>query len=301
MKKIKGLIVAPFTGMNPDGSIHPETIQRQVKLYKENGVSGAFICGTTGESSALTFSEKVALYKAWAQYQDDEFVLIAFVGGASVDECKELAALAEELKYTGIAFTAPYYFKPKNVESLAECCKQVAAAAPNTDFYYYHIPSFTGANFPMFELLSLMAANIPNLGGIKYTYENMMDYQQCLYFKDKKYNIMWGRDEMFLEALAIGATAAVGSTYNYSSKIYLAIQDAFQQGNHALAADLQYKAVEFITLLNKFGQGTGKAMMLTIGIDLGKHRLPVINLSDTQIAELKQDLNKMGFFDFASK
>jgi N-acetylneuraminate lyase len=218
-----------------------------------------------------------------------------------VDECKELASLAEELKYTGIAFTAPYYFKPKSVEALAECCKQVAAAAPSTDFYYYHIPSFTGANFPMIDLLTRMDADIPNLGGIKYTYENMMDYQQCLYFKEKKYNIMWGRDEMYLEALSIGAVAAVGSTYNYSSKIYLAIQEAFQNGDLSRAADLQYKAVEFITLLNKFGQGTGKAMMQSIGLDLGKHRLPVNNLTNNQITDLKQDLNTMGFFEYASK
>lgn len=287
--------------MHSDGTINPATIQKQVKLYKDNGIKGAFICGTTGESSSLTFAEKVILYKEWAKYQDDQFSMIAFVGGASVNECMELAALAEDLHYSGIAFTAPYYFKPKNLESLAECCKQVASAAPNTDFYYYHIPAFTGVNFPMIDLLSRMDEEIPNLGGIKYTYENMMDYQQCLYFKDKKYNIMWGRDEMFLEALALGAVAAVGSTYNYSSKVYLAIQDAFQKGEHQKAADLQYKAVEFISLLNKYGQGTGKAMMSAIGLELGKHRLPILNLTESQLQGLNEDLMSMEFFEYASK
>lgn len=301
MKKIQGLIVAPFTGMLPDGSINLTCIKDQVKLYKNNGVSGAFICGTTGESSALTYAEKVSLYREWAKYQDESFTLIAFVGGASVHECMELAKLAQELGYSGISFTAPYYFKPKSVAALAECCRQVASAAPETDFYYYHIPSFTGVDFPMIQLLTLMDETIPNLAGIKYTFENMMDYQQCLYFKNKKYNIMWGRDEMYLEALALGAVAAVGSTYNYSSRIYLEIQQAFVSGDHKKAADLQYKAIEFISLLNKFGQGTGKAMMKQIGLDLGKHRLPVINLTEAQNAELAGDLKALGFDQYASR
>lgn len=301
MKKISGLIAAPFTGMNADGSVNLNTVKKQADLYKRNGVKGVFICGTTGESSALTLEEKKSLYKEWAKYQDPQFSVIAFLGGTCLDECMELARLAEEYGMDGIAMTAPFYFKPANVDALNECCKLVASAAPNTDFYYYHIPSFTGVNFPMYDLLCKMDASIPNLAGIKYTYENMMDYQLCLNYKDKKYNIMWGRDEMLLEALSIGATAAVGSTYNYSSRIYVAIQDAFNKKELEKAADLQYKAIQFITLLIKYGSGTGKAMMRAIGMELGNHRLPVINLSVENYNNLLSDLKLLGFDEFASR
>lgn len=301
MKKIQGLIVAPFTGMAADGSIRPETVHAQAELFKRNGVKGAFVCGTTGESSALTLAEKEILLAAWAPHQSQEFDLIAFVGGTSVQESMHLAARAESLGYTGVAYTAPYYIRPKSIQALKACCKQVAAAAPLADFYYYHIPCFTGVDFPMIDLLQAMDADIPNLGGIKYTHENMMDYQLCLNFKNKKYNIMWGRDEMFLEALALGAVSAVGSTYNYSSNLYNAIQKAFASGNHALAADLQYKAVEFITLLGKYGQSTGKAIMKQMGMNLGTHRLPALPLSEAQEIALKQDMDQMDFFAFSSK
>ena len=301
MKKINGLVTAPFTGMNPDHSINLPIIKDQAALYQRNGVKGAFICGTTGESSSLTLEEKKILFKAWAPYQNRDFAIIAFVGGTCIEECRELAAYAEALGLFGIAFTAPYYFKPTNVDALCACCKAVAEAAPNTDFFYYNIPFFTGVNVPMIDLLKKMDEQIPNLSGIKFTYENMMDFQLCLNFKNKKYNIMWGRDEMFLEALAIGATSAVGSTYNYSSKIYLEIREAFERNEHVKAADLQYKAIQFITLLNKYGGGTGKAMMKAIGLDLGTNRLPIIPITDAQYNALIKDLNEMDFFDYASK
>jgi len=36
-----------------------------------------------------------------------------------------------------------------------------------------------------------------------------------------KYDMLYGRDEMLLSALVIGAKGAVGSTYNYMGKPYV--------------------------------------------------------------------------------
>lgn len=298
MKEIKGMIVAPFTGFTADGELNLSIVDLQQRVYKKNGVTGVFVAGTTGEGSSLTMEEKKALYREWAKYKEDNFALIAFVGGTSVKECRELAVYAQECGMDAVAMTAPYYQKAANVKALAKTLAEVASAAPGMPFFYYHIPVLTHVGFAMYDLLQEMDAMIPNLAGIKYTFENMMDYQLCLDYKDRKYTIMWGRDEMLLEALAIGADTFVGSTYGYNAPVYNAIIEAFKAGDMKKAAALQHKACIYITFLNKYGNGCGKAFMKAIGVDLGPCRGPLSTLTDEQYASLLADLAQTDFDDY---
>ena len=115
MKQIKGMIVAPFTGFDSEGNLDLGKVALQQKFYKDNGITGCFVSGTTGEGSALTFDEKVALYKEWAKYSEENFALIGFVGGTSVRECRQLAIEARKAGLDAVSMTAPYYQKAANV------------------------------------------------------------------------------------------------------------------------------------------------------------------------------------------
>lgn len=298
MNRIKGLIVAPFTGFTADGELDLPKVKVQADFYKKNGIAGAFIAGTTGEGSSLTMNEKKALYKEWAANRPEDFSLIGFAGGTSVKECRELAAYAQACGLDAIAMTAPYYQKAANVEVLAQTCAAVASAVPRLPFFFYHIPCLTHVEFPIYDLLREMDAIIPNLAGVKYTFENMMDYQLCLNFKDRKYTIMWGRDEMILESLSLGADTFVGSTYGYNAPVYNKIREAFASGDIKKAAELQHKACEYITFLDKYGNGCGKAFMKVVGVDLGPCRLPLSTLTEEQYASLIDDLSKTDFNEY---
>ena len=301
MKRIKGMIVAPFTGFTDDGEVDLSKVRLQKKFYKDNGIAGAFICGTTGEGSSLTMSERKLLFEEWAKYKEDDFTLIAFLGGTSCKECRELAFHARECGLDAVAVTSPYYQKPSDTSALCAFCAEVASAVPELPLYYYHIPCLTGVGFSMYELLQKMDAAIPNLGGIKFTFENMMDYQLCLNFKDRKYDILWGRDEMLLPALAIGAQAYVGSTYGYHAPVYNEIVRLFNEGRIPEAAELQLTANRFIELLGKYGNGCGKAFMKAAGLDLGPCRAPLHTLSDTEYASLLEDLSRLPFEKYRNR
>lgn len=295
MKRITGMIVAPFTGFDENGEVDLSKVVLQQEFYKNNGMSGAFICGTTGEGSALSMAEKKALFKEWAKYRDEKFSVIAFLGGTSLKECTELALYAEECGLDAVAVTAPYYQKPADVDDLCGFCRQVALSVPSMPFYYYHIPCLNGVFFSMYDLLRKMDGTIPNLAGIKYTYEDMMDYQLCLNFKERKYDIMWGRDEMLLPALSIGAQAYVGSTYGYHAPVYNEMVRLFGEGRIPEAAELQLAANRLIELLGKYGNGCGKAFMKAAGLDLGPCRPPLHTLDDAAYASLLKDLSDLSF------
>ena len=303
MEQFHGLIAAPFTPMHQNGELNLSLIPVYYQFLKRNGVKGAFINGSTGEGVSMTAKEKMKVTEAWAAAtkQDKDFKVMALLGGTSIADCKELAMHARQSGIYAVSFTAPFYFKPPSVKELAECCIEIANTVPDMPFYYYHIPVLTGVGYPMISLLKEVDGKLQNFAGIKYTHEDFMDFLSCLQFQNNKYDMLWGRDENMLPSLAVGAKAAVGSTFNYAAPLYYQIMDAFEKGDLKTAQALQQKSIDMIALLGKYGGiATGKAYMKLVGMDCGKFRLPVKNMSDAAFENFKADTEAIGFSGFCS-
>lgn len=300
--KLTGLIAAPFTAMNAEGGLNLAMIGNQAKLLVENNVNGAFVCGTTGEGMSLSLDERLQVAEQWMAVAPRTLQVIVHVGHHTVADSRTLAAHAEKIKAQAFATIAPTFFRVTNLEQLVEYCVQVAAGAPRLPFYYYHMPAMTGANLPMFDFLKLASSRIPNLAGIKFTHENLMDYSRCLDFEEGRFNILFGRDEILLAALAMGATGAVGSTYNYMAPIYHRVIEAFNGGDLETARKFQAQAIQIITVMNRRGGlAAGKAMMKMIGFDCGPVRAPLQNLSAEALESLTRELKAVGFPLIASE
>ena len=301
---LHGLIAAPFTPMHEDGSLNTALIPTYYQMLKINGVTGAFICGSTGEGVSMTTAEKMQVADAWASCTkyDTDFKLMTLVGGTSIADCKELARHAKDIGLYAVSFTAPFYFKPSDVEQLAECCKAIADEVPGMPFYYYHIPVLTGVDFPMFDLLKAVDDYVPNFAGIKYTHEDFMDFLSCLNFRNGKYDMLWGRDENMLAALSVGAKGAVGSTFNYAAPLYAQLISAFDLGDLETARSKQQQSIDMIRLLGKYGGiATGKAYMKLIGLNCGEFRLPVKNMTAEQFTIFSEDVEQINFYSFCSR
>lgn len=301
-KHLEGLIAAPFTPMNADGSVNLKLIPDYYALLKRNKVTGAFINGSTGEGVSQTMEEKKSVCKAWADAtKGTHFPVITLTGGTCIQDAIELAQYAQKVGLYGIALTAPFYFKPADVKQLAQCCIQVGSKAPELPFYYYHIPVLNGSNFPMIALIKELDGKLPNFAGIKYTHEDFMDFSSCLNFGNGKYDLLWGRDENFLSALVLGAKGAVGSTYNYAAPLYNDLIAAFEKNDLKKARALQQKAIDMIELLGKYGGiATGKSFMKVMGLDCGEFRLPVKNMNNEQFEAFTKDVKALGFDHFKS-
>ena len=301
MKHLSGLIAAPHTPFRPDGAVALDVIPLQARLLAHNGVSGAFICGTTGEGASLTSTERRQVAEAWARAKPAGVSLIVHVGHSSLGEACAFARHAQEIGADAIATIAPSFFKPASVTELVAWCAQVAAAASTLPFYYYHMPSMTGVTFPAADFLSAAGDRIPNLAGVKFTHENLMDFGRCTEQRKGKYNLLFGRDEILLPGLALGARGAVGSTYNFAAPLYLRIIEAFDRGDLAAARRDQSRAMEFIGVLERHGGlAAGKSAMKLIGVDCGPVRLPLRALTERDEASLRDGLEQVGFFEYAS-
>lgn len=304
IEKLQGLISAPFTPFDKNGELNLSIIPSYYKFLKLNKVTGAFICGSTGEGVSMSADEKMKVAEAWAACtaNDPAFKVMTLVGGTNLSESIQLAKHAYKIGLYAVSFTSPSYFKPANVQVLAQMCAELASAVPEMPFYYYHIPVLTGGDYAMIDLLAAVDNKVPNFVGIKYTHEDFMDFQSCMAFKHGKYDMLWGRDENMLSALVLGAKGAVGSTFNYAAPLYYNLIDAFESNDLQKARLLQQKAIDMIRLLGKYGGiSVGKAYMKMVDMDCGEFRLPVMNMTADQFAKFKLDVLELGFETFRSR
>ena len=302
VQKLTGLIAAPHTPFHENGSLNLDVVPRQAQWLSQNGVIGAFICGTTGEGSSLTVQERLAVAEQWMISAPPPLKVIVHAGHNALGECRTIAAHAQKIGVHAVAAIAPGYFKPASVNDLVEFCAAIAETAPKLPFYFYHMPAMNGVNFSMIDFLRVAAPRIPTLAGIKFTHEDLMDYRQCVEFADGRYDLLFGRDEILLAALALGAQGAVGSTYNFAAPIYLKAIQAFRKGDLDTARACQSQAVQMIAALSRFGGlAAGKAVMKMHGIDCGPVRLPLKSLDADACRALQRELSQWIAFSDTSK
>ena len=156
----------------------------------------------------------------------------------------------------------------------------------------------TGVNFPMKEFLPMAAERIPTFAGIKFTHEDLMDFGETLTAAGGRFTVMAGRDEILLSFLVLGATQAVGSTYNYAAPIYHRLMAMYAAGNLVEARRWQGVARGLVTLIVKFGgANANKAIMgMATGLECGPVRTPLRNLNAQQTRKLRAELEASGFF-----
>src|SRR5919112_6003431 len=212
MMKIEGLIAAAFTPFHDDGSLNLQLIPALVDKLYADGLKGIFVCGSNGEGPNMTTEERMKVAEAFVNAANRRLMIIAHVGHSSIAESRVLAAHAAQIGADAFSSVAAFYFKPVSVENLADCMAEIASAARDLPFYYYHIPHLTGVGMDMIEFLKYAGLRIKNLAGIKYTATTLQEYQACLNFENGKYDILYGLDELLLPALVIGAKGAIGST-----------------------------------------------------------------------------------------
>ncbi len=297
--RLSGLVTATFTPMLDDGALNLSAVPALVDHLCRWDVAGLYVVGSTGEGVSLSNAERCAAVEAFIAASAGRVPVIVQVGHNSLTDARELAAHAARAGAAAISATPPSYFKPATADLLARCMADIAAAAPSLPFYYYHIPHITGVQTDMLEFLRLAAEHIPTFAGVKYTSTALNEMLAAVEFRPAEFEILHGFDELLLAGLAMGARAAVGSTYNFAAPIYHKILAAFARADLTDARRWQSRACAMIRCVISYdGLAGQKAAMALIGQDCGPVRLPLSRLSPERINAMRAELEAMGFFEW---
>lgn len=291
--KLKGLIAAAFTPFAENGEVNYGMIPEMADSLSADSITGVYVCGSTGEGISCSVEERIRLMEAWSKAAKGRLTLIAHTGALSLKDISVLNRKAVELEYDAFSVIPPTFFKPGNVRELTDYCRAAAESAPELPFYYYHTMK-SGVEISMRDFLEYADGRIPNLAGVKFNHHNLYDCQNALHACGGKYDVVFGVDEFFAGALALGTKAFIGSTYNYSACLYHRIWKAFEAGDwKTVEEDMRRVCLGVDLLIRNGGISAGKAMMLLKGIDCGKARLPLKQLSPEERKAISEAMKRL--------
>ena len=299
-QRFSGLIPATYTPLDAAGGVDLPAVVPLTEQLLEDGVCALYVCGSTGEGVSLAAAERRRVAEAFTAATRKRVPVIVHVGHDSLAEASALAAHAADIGADAISAMPPCYFPIRDAATAVECAAAVAAAAPHLPFYYYHIPAMTGVAIDVVDLLKQAGEQIPNFAGVKYTANTLHEFLECVALDGGRFEMLSGYDEMLLPALAVGARAAVGSTFNVAAPLYRRLIAAFDAGDLDRAREEQLRAVAMIRVLMRFPfHPAMKAVLAMIGTPCGHCRPPLPRLSRADEERLRESLESIGFFTWA--
>ena len=195
-------VPTPFTAT---GELDLGTAEKLFRRVAASGVDGLFVAGTTGEFTALTAAERIALVEtALAAAGPD--VVIAHTGAATAAEAVTLTSAALVAGASRVAAITPFGLPPGD-ERVREYYQAVAAAAAGASLYVYIFPEATGTEISARQLAGLAA--IPGLAGAKVSGCGADVIESYVAAVPGSFRVFSGNDAEFAAATAAGAAGVV--------------------------------------------------------------------------------------------
>ncbi len=286
----KGAIVAIVTPFK-NGKVDEKAFRRLIEFQIKNGTSGIVPCGTTGESSTLSFKEHDRVIEITIDAVKKRVPVIAGTGANSTDEAIRLTKHAYEAGADGALMVCPYYNRPSQ-EGLYQHFKKVAEKVP-IPIIPYNVPSRTGVNLNAETLARL--AEVDNIVGVKEASGSIKQMSDVIRLCGKDFSVLSGDDLFTLPLMAMGGTGIISVLSNVAPADMAALVDAFNARNLKKAMALHHKMSPLIDALfietNPVPVKAALAMMGMIEYEL---RLPLAKLTEANYGKLKQALIDYG-------
>ncbi|WP_371526857.1 4-hydroxy-tetrahydrodipicolinate synthase [Streptomyces sp. NBC_01283] len=275
-------MVTPFTA---DGALDLDGAQQLAAHLVDAGNDGLVINGTTGESPTTSNAEKAELVRAVVEAVGDRAHVVAGVGTNDTRHSIELARDAERVGADGLLTVTPYYNKPPQEGLL----RHFSAIADSTE-------------------LPVMLYDIPGRSGVPINTETIVrlaEHPRIVANKDAKGDLgraswaiarsglAWysGDDMLNLPLLSVGACGFVSVVSHVVTPELRSMIDAYNTGDVQKATEIHQKLLPVFTgMFRTQGVITTKAALTLQGRPAGPLRLPLVELSPDETAQLKIDL-----------
>ncbi|MFI6979470.1 4-hydroxy-tetrahydrodipicolinate synthase [Embleya sp. NPDC050154] len=279
-------MVTPFTA---DGALDLAGAQRLASHLVDAGNDGLVVNGTTGESPTTSDAEKEQVVRAVLEAVGDRAFVVAGVGTNDTRHSVELARQAQAAGAHGLLVVTPYYNKPPQ-EGLYRHFTTVADAG-DLPVMLYDIPGRSAVPIETETLIRL--AEHPRIVANKDAKGDLASASRVLASTDMVYYS--GEDMLNLPLLSIGAVGVVSVVGHLVSAELRAMIDAYVGGDVAKAREIHQRLLPVYTgIFRTQGVILTKAALGLQGLPAGPLRLPLIEASKAQIAQLRQDLSAGG-------
>ena len=232
------ILTAMITPFKENGSVDYELAIELSNYLCENGSDGIVLCGTTGESPTLSWSEQHDLFVAVKGSLNSGCKIIVGTGSNCTSEAIEATKKAYEFGADGALVVVPYYNKPPQ-EGLYDHFSSIANAASDLPLMLYNIPGRTGCNLLPTTVNKLM--NFPNILSIKAASGRIEEVTELRAACGSKLSIYSGDDSLLLPMLSVGAVGVVSVASHIVGLQLKTMIESFQKGEISIALDIHEK------------------------------------------------------------
>ena len=275
-------MITPFT---EDGAVDYAIAEKLADHLVNNGSDALVVCGTTGESPTLTWSEEYELFRVVQQAVAGKAKVIAGTGSNSTQEAIEATQKAAKLGVDGSLQVVPYYNKPPQA-GMYHHFKAIAESIPDLPMVLYNIPGRTGQNLLPETVIQL--SEIANVVAIKEASGNLDQVSQIRRSTPDDFAIYAGDDSLTLPLLAVGGHGVISvASHLVGMKIQAMIQ-AFLAGNIQAAIQTHLALFPlFKALFVTTNPIPVKAALQIQGWQVGSARSPLADAPPEVIQNLK--------------
>ncbi|MBD1851572.1 4-hydroxy-tetrahydrodipicolinate synthase [Leptolyngbya sp. FACHB-711] len=297
MTEFGRVLTAMITPFQEDGSVNYAVAEELAAYLVAHGTDTLVVCGTTGESPTLTWSEEHDLFQAVQNATSGKAKIIAGTGSNSTHEAVTATQKASKIGIDGTLQVVPYYNKPPQA-GLYQHFKSIAEASPELPMILYNIPGRTGQNLLPETVARL--AEIPNIVAIKEASGNLDQVSQVRRLTSPDFLIYSGDDSLTMPILAVGGYGVVSvASHLVGSQIQQMIQ-AFEQGKVQVAAQMHLQLFPlFKALFTVTNPIPVKAALRLQGWQVGSTRLPLAEDSTNFEMLLKTAMTDLGLLEAA--
>ncbi|MBI2298962.1 MAG: dihydrodipicolinate synthase family protein, partial [Armatimonadetes bacterium] len=165
--------------------------------------------------------------------------------------------------------------------------------ATDLPLWIYYLPAMTGFRVADAQMEALLG--IPNLAGLQFTDPNLYVMRNLIDLSGGRLRILSGPDELCLPAQVMGASGAIGSTYNWMAPLFVGLYRAWRAGDLAAAQAAQWRANGLIRLILRHEIIAGqKVIMEYLGVSCGPTRHPIRPLGEPERRALFEALDREG-------
>jgi 4-hydroxy-tetrahydrodipicolinate synthase len=278
-------IVTPF---DADGAVDYDAFRSLARHLVENGSDGLVVAGTTGEAPTLSDDERIELFRVAVDEVRDRATVVAGTGTYSTAHSVHLTELARETGVDGILVVTPYYNKPPP-RGIVEHFKAIAAVS-DLPIVVYNIPARVVLNLEPETIAQL--ALIPTVRAVK---QANPDLEQAERIVAMDLDLYAGDDDLILPFVRLGGLGGVCvHTHVVGPQVKEMIR-RYRDGDENGARELEAETQPALDILKVVGNPIAiKAALNLLGHEVGGSRLPLVEATEAERAQIRLCLERLG-------
>ena len=279
--------VALVTPFDRDGAVNHAKLRELTDWHIGQQTDALVVCGTTGESSTLTYDEKINTIQTVINQTAGRIPVIAGTGSNDTALAVSLSKDAQKCGADALLLITPYYNKTTQ-DGLIKHYTAIADSV-NIPCILYNVPSRTTVNIHPETYYEL--SKHPNIVATKEASGNFAAIMRTMNLCGNALDIYSGNDDCYLPMLSIGAKGIISVIANILPKECHQMYRLFIHDHIDACRSLQLEWMDLIdALFCQVNPIPAKEALNMMGFNVGSCRLPLCDMNEPYRKQLKKTL-----------